>query len=312
MAFVSVVVPVYWNAGSLPQLKSELEQVAESLPDDQFEFMFVDDGSGDASYTLLEQFAQEDDRVRVLRLSRNFGSNPAILAGLSHINGDCTAVISADLQDPPSKIPEMVEAWRAGSQVVMAARATRHDPLASRFFASAFNYLFKKFVFSDFPRHGFDFMLLDRQVVKVLVDLQEKNSYIFGQVMWVGFERSVIYYERQEREHGQSRWTTAKKIKYFIDAFSAFSYLPLRLATMMGFLMAGLGFLYTILIVFLRLTSQVAVTGWASTTVVVLLASGTQLILLGILGEYLWRVLDESRNRPPYVIRNSVNLPAEK
>ena len=239
-------------------------------------------------------------------------SNPAILAGLSHINGDCVAVISADLQDPPQKIPEMVAAWRDGNQVVLAARAKRHDPLVSRFFGSAFNYLFKKIVFSDFPRHGFDFMLLDRQVVDVLVDLQEKNSYIFGQVMWVGFQRSVIYYDRQEREHGQSRWTTAKKIKYFIDAFTAFSYLPLRLATMMGFLMAGFGFVYAIVIVLLRLTSEIQVSGWASTTVVVLLASGTQLILLGIVGEYLWRVLDESRNRPPYIVRNSVNIRADQ
>ena len=312
MSLISVVVPVYWNAESLPLLKAELETIADALPDDRFEFIFVDDGSGDGSYAVLEGLAQVDERVRVLRLSRNFGSNPAILAGLSTVTGDCAAVISADLQDPPSKIPEMVAEWRGGSQVVMAARAIRHDPMTSRFFGSAFNYLFKRFVFPDFPRHGFDFMLLDRQVVDVLVDLQEKNSYIFGQVMWVGFERSVIFYERQERQHGQSRWTTAKKIKYFVDAFSAFSYLPLRLATMMGFLMAGLGFLYTLLIVILRITNEVPVTGWASTTVVVLLAAGTQLILLGILGEYLWRVLDESRNRPPYIIRNTVNPPAEK
>jgi dolichol-phosphate mannosyltransferase len=270
--------------------------------------MFVDDGSGDASYPLLQQFAREDDRVRVLRLSRNFGSNSAILAGLSNITGDCVAVISADLQDPPSKIPDMVKLWRDGSQVVLAARAKRSDPLVSRFFASVFNSLFKKFVFSEFPRHGFDFMLLDRQVVDVLIALREKNSYIFGQVMWVGFERSVIYYERQERKHGQSRWTTAKKVKYFIDAFSAFSYLPLRLATIAGFLMAGLGFAYALVIIILRLTREIPVTGWASTTVVVLVAAGTQLVLLGILGEYLWRVLDESRNRPPYIISDTINL----
>ena len=308
MALISVVVPVYWNAQSLPLLLAELDKVAATLPDDEFEFMFVDDGSGDHSYTVLEQMATADARVRVLRLSRNFGSNAAILAGLAHVKGDCTAVITADLQDPPEKIPEMVAQWRAGSEVVLAARAKRHDPLASRFFGSAFNYLFKKIVFKDFPRHGFDFMLLDRQVVDVLVDLQEKNSYIFGQVMWVGFQRTVIYYERQERKHGQSRWTVAKKIKYFIDAFTAFSYLPLRLATLMGFLMASFGFLYAVVIVILRLTSEIPVSGWASTTVVVLMASGTQLILLGIVGEYLWRVLDESRNRPPYIVRNSVNV----
>jgi dolichol-phosphate mannosyltransferase len=308
MALISVVVPVYWNAESLPHLLAALDKVAAALPDDSFEFVFVDDGSGDASYTVLEQFAGEDARVRALRLSRNFGSNPAILAGLAHAKGDCVAVISADLQDPPEKIPEMVAQWRAGNEVVLAARATRHDPPLSRFFASGFNFLFKKIVFNDFPRHGFDFMLLDRQVVDVLVDLQEKNSYIFGQVMWVGFQRVVIYYERQEREHGQSRWTVAKKIKYFIDAFTAFSYLPLRLATLMGFIMAGFGFLYAIVIVFLRLTSQIPISGWASTTVIVLMASGTQLILLGIVGEYLWRVLDESRKRPPYIVRSSVNV----
>lgn len=307
MALISIVVPVYWNAGSLPLLKTELDKVAAGFPKDEFEFVFVDDGSGDNSFALLEEFSRADARVRALRLSRNFGSNAAILAGLSYASGDCAVVISADLQDPPEKIPEMIAHWKAGNEVVLAARRSREDPFPSRFFGSAFNYLFKKFVFPDFPRQGFDFMLIDRQVIDILTHWQEKNSYIFGQVMWVGFKREVVFYDRREREHGQSMWTFTKKIKYFIDAFSAFSYLPLRISTLIGFLLAFLGFFYALVTVILRLAAQTPVTGWTSLMVVVLVASGTQLMLIGVLGEYLWRVLDETRRRPPFIVHKTIN-----
>jgi len=155
---------------------------------------------------------------------------------------------------------------------------------------------------------GFDVMLLGRRVKDILVEMREKNSYIFGQVMWVGFKREVIYYDRMGRAHGRSRWTLAKRIKYFIDAFTAFSYLPLRLASLLGFLLASLGFLYALVIMILRFISYVPIAGWASLIVVVLVTSGTQLLLIGILGEYVWRTLDESRRRPPFIIQALVNL----
>lgn len=308
MSLISVVVPVYWNEKSLPVLHNELAAIAAEHPAHTFEFVFTDDGSGDGSFRVLSELAAADSRVRVLRLSRNFGSNPAILAGLTHCSGDCAVVISADLQDPPSLIPQMLESWQRGNQAVLAARRSRQDPLLSRFFATAFNRLFRRFVFSDFPANGFDFMLLDRQIIDIVSELQEKNSYIFGQVMWVGFQREVIEYDRLEREHGQSMWTFTKKIKYFIDAFSSFSYLPLRIASVMGFALAFLGFLYAIAAIVLRLASQTPVTGWTSLLVAILVISGTQLILIGLLGEYLWRVLDETRKRPAFIVRSKLNF----
>ncbi|MBZ0309967.1 MAG: glycosyltransferase family 2 protein [Anaerolineae bacterium] len=309
---ISMVVPVYWNAETLPTLKQKFTEVAAQFPSDSFEFVFTDDGSGDNSFAVLTQLAADDARVRVLKLSRNFGSNAAMLAGLNSCQGDCAVVISADLQDPPERIPEMINHWKNGKEVVLAARRTRDDPIPGRWFADIFNYLFKRFVFPDFPDRGFDFMLIDRCVIDILVRLNEKNSYIFGQVMWAGFNRTVVYYDRRAREQGQSRWTFTKKVKYFIDAFSAFSYLPLRLATLIGFGMGLLGFLYTLVVIGLNLLNSVPIQGWSSLIVVVLVASGTQLILIGILGEYLWRVLDETRKRPPFIVHKMVNIPPDK
>jgi dolichol-phosphate mannosyltransferase len=311
MALISVVVPVYWNAQSLLPLKAELDRIVEQLAEDEFEFVFVDDGSGDNSFEVLKSLIEGDDRVRAIRLSRNFGSNPAVLAGLTHAKGDCVVVISADLQDPPALIPELVAQWKNGHEVVLAARRTRDDPIPARWFAKGFNTLYRKLVFPDFPPNGFDFMLIDRCVVDILVDLREKNSYLFGQVMWVGFRRAVVEYDRRKRAHGKSRWTFTKKLKYFIDAFSAFSYLPLRASTVLGFLLGGLGLLYALVVILARITSKTPVEGWTSLIVVVLIASGTQLVLVGVLGEYLWRTLDETRRRPPFIIQSTLNLPKD-
>lgn len=307
MGLISVVVPVYHNAESLPSLMHRLASMAQTVPDDTFEFVFVDDGSGDHSFQVLQSLAQQDSRVRVIRLSRNFGSNAAILAGLTYAVGICTTVIAADLQDPPELIPQLIAIWKEGNDVVLAARRTRNDPFVRKLFAAVFNRLFRRFVFPDFPSDGCDFMLIDRRVVDILVSLREKNTYIFGQVMWVGFKRQVLYYDRLDREHGRSRWTFAKRIKYFIDAFTAFSYVPLRASSLMGFLLAGLGFLYALLIIGLRLLKGIEVAGWASLTVVLLVTSGIQLLLVGMLGEYLWRTLDETRRRPPFIVESTVN-----
>jgi len=305
---VSVIMPVYYNAESLPLLKERLSAVASTIPDSSFEFIFVDDSSGDDSFSVLQQLAEKDDRIRVIRLSRNFGSTAAILAGLTYAGGDCAVVITADLQDPPELIPKLLASWKGGNQVVLAARHMRDDPFISKLFAMVFNRTFRRLVFRDFPPSGCDFMLIDRRVIDVLVDLREKNSHIFGQTLWVGFNRCIIYYDRKKRAHGRSRWTIAKKIKYLIDAFTAFSYLPLRVATMLGVLLAGLGFLYALFIIGLRLTVGFPIVGWASLTVVVLITSGAQFVLVGVLGEYLWRVLDEVRRRPPFVVESLINI----
>jgi glycosyltransferase involved in cell wall biosynthesis len=303
----SVVVPVYYNAGSLPALCRRLAGVAERLQSLTFEFIFVDDGSGDESFDVLRELSRTDPRIRAFRLSRNYGSNTAILAGLTYSQGECVTVIAADLQDPPELIPEMVAAWSDGAEVVLAARRRRADPWATRISASVFNRLFRRFVFPDWPRGGCDFILVSKRVAAILAQMAEKNSYIFGQAMWVGFERRTILYERSEREHGRSRWTTLRKVKYFIDAFTAFSYLPVRVASLLGFVFAIAGFAYAAAIIVLRLANAIQEPGFAALMVVVLLAAGVQLIVIGLIGEYLWRVLEESRGRPPFLVAQAIN-----
>jgi dolichol-phosphate mannosyltransferase len=301
-------VPVYFNAETLPALLAKLRGVAHELPTFDFEYVFVDDGSGDGSFAILRREAESDARVRALRLSRNFGSNAAILAGLTHARGDCCVVIAADLQDPPELIPELVGHWQEGAEVVLAARRDRDDPFPSKLFAALFNRLFRRLVFPDFPPNGFDFLLMSRRVARLLVEMAERNSYIYGQVMWVGFERRVVYYDRAARAGGQSRWTMTRKIKYFIDAFTAFSYMPVRAASTLGMLLAITGFLYAVVVGAFRLLGLIQEPGFSAIMIVVLILSGTQLVVTGLIGEYLWRVLEETRRRPAFIVATTVNF----
>ncbi len=303
MALVSIVIPVYYNAASLPALAERLAAFAASEPSHRFEFIYVDDGSGDNSFEVLKGLAERDARVRVVKLARNFGSNTAILAGMTYATGDCVGFIAADLQDPPETLAEMIALWEAGTKVVFAARRDRHgDPRTTRLFASLFNWLFKKLVFDGFSPQGIGFFLVDRQVVDLLVRCNEKNAHLIGLILWSGYRYEVIEYDRVGREHGTSRWTFRKKFKYFIDAFAAFSYLPLRLASALGLLLAGVGGLYATIVIAVRLLNQTPVPGWTALMVVVLLTSGAQLLILGILGEYLWRNFDATRTRPLFIV----------
>jgi glycosyltransferase involved in cell wall biosynthesis len=305
---ISVVVPVYFNEASLPPLHQRLAEVAAQVPQSEFEFVFVDDGSADDSFGVLKDLAARDTRVKVLRLVRNFGSNAAILAGLAHARGDGVAVISADLQDPPELIPEMIAKWKAGNPVVLAARAARRDPWVTRWAGDSFNWLFRRFVFPNFPTKGFDFFLADKKVIRVLVENAGANLYLYGLLLWTGYKPATITYTRAERPFGASRWNLGRKVKYFLDAFVGFSYLPLRFASVIGIVFAILGFLYAAFLVLLRIFWGFPVEGWTSLMVVLLIVSGLQLVMLGILGEYVWRNLDEARRRPLYLIGETLGL----
>lgn len=308
MPLLSVVIPVYGNAAELRALHGRLAAAAAVAPC-ECEFVFVDDGSLDDSFDVLASLAAADARVRVLGLSRNFGSNAAILAGLSQARGDAVMTLAADLQDPPELMPELVDAWSAGAQVVLAVRRKRDDPLFSRLFASVFNRLFRLLVFPQFPKGGFDLVLLDRVVVDAILAMPEKNSYLFGQVLWVGFRRATIPYDRAARQSGRSGWTLWRKVKYFIDAFTAFSYLPVRAASLLGLLLAGLGFVYAAFVIVLRLSGQIVEPrGFSALLVAVLVTAGVQLVVAGLTGEYVWRVLEEVRPRPPFIVARRINL----
>ncbi len=308
MALVSVVVPVYHNSASLPDLLVRFQALAKKNPSDHFEFVFVDDGSRDDSFTVLQALALRDPRVRIIKLSRNFGSTAAILAGLAHARGEAVAAIAADLQDPPEIIDDMLARWRAGSKVIVATRDSRGDPPLTALLAAGFYKLFRRFAIGTMPPGGFDFFLIDRQVCDLINGIKEKNTYLMGLILWLGFAPVVLHYHRQRREnrYGHSMWTLAKKLKYFADSFVAFSYMPVRLASLLGLSLSVLGGLYALSIIIMRLVSGVQVEGWTSLMVVLLLTSGVQLLMTGILGEYLWRNLEEARKRPQVVVEQIV------
>lgn len=317
MKLVSVVIPVYHNARSLHDLLARLSDVANEDADD-FEFIFVDDGSKDDSFDVLQELTTLDERVRVVKLARNFGANAASTAGIAHSRGDAVVAISADLQDPPELLPQMLAKWREGFRVVLAARSGRRDGFLTRVTSGLFWKLFRRFALSNMPEHGCDYCLVDRHVLDSLKDTHEPNAGI-GMLIWAGFEPAIIYYERQKREarYGRSMWSLSKKITYLIDLFVSFSHVPVRAASVMGILLAMLGIVYALLVIHAKLIgSQNFDEGWASLMVVILIAGGSQLITIGILGEYLIRTLEASRRRPPFivdrVIESSPSIDAKK
>lgn len=305
---ITIVVPVYHNAGSLRDLMTRFRDVAARHAE-EFEFVFVDDGSRDASFQVLLEIAAQDSRVRAIRLARNFGANAASAAGISQSTGDAVVAISADLQDPPELIDQMLAKWREGYRIVLAARSGREDPWLTSIFANLFWKLFRRFAVPTMPPHGCDFCLVDRRVLDALASTHEPNAGL-GMLLWTGFEPAVIYYHRRQREerYGRSMWSWSKKIGHFIDSFVSFSNVPVRAASLLGMAMALLGLAYAALVVLSRLFDgyDFDQRGWASLIVVILVVAGTQLVMIGILGEYLLRVLEVARNRPPFVIDQMV------
>jgi len=299
MPELSIVVPVYHNEENLPDLIPALERATAGI---DVEFVFVDDGSGDGSWAWLERWVAVEPRATAVKLSRNFGSFTACTAGLAHARGRAAVIISADLQDPPELIPDMVSRWRHGHEVVLAVRNRREDPWHQRLASGIYYDLMRRWALRDMPSGGFDFCLVDRKVIDTVVRIEERNTSLMGLILWTGFRRAEIPYTRRAREKGRSMWTLTKKLKYFIDSLVAFSYTPVRLVQLGGALVALLGFAWAALVVVLRLRGDITIEGWAALMFVVLVLGGIQLVTLGVLGEYLWRTLDEAKRRPLYVV----------
>lgn len=300
---ISIVVPVYYNAPSLPSLAEELNALAGRLVRHAFEFIFVDDGSGDDSFSVIQNLAKTDPRIKAVRLVRNFGSNAAILAGLSQATGECAAFIAADLQDPPESLDSMIAQWESGSKMVLAIRKDRTgDPLPTRLFARLFNFMFSHFIFNGYSPEGVGFFLIDRQIVEAVLHCDERNAHLIGLLLWLGFPYTTVQYDRAQRPHGESRWTFRRKVNYFIDAFAGFSYLPLRISSVVGLLLAMVGGIYAFVVLVARFMGNIPVEGWSAMMIVFLVVSGVQLVMLGVIGEYLWRILDVARRRPSFLI----------
>lgn len=309
---LSIVIPVYYNEDNIPSLYKKLEETIIKNEQFEHELIFVDDGSGDNSYDELKKLSNQNQNIKVIKLSRNFGSHTAILAGISNCSGDCVTAISADLQDPPEIILEMIEKWKAGNKVVLAVRKDREESFLQKFISGTYYKLMKKYALPNMPEGGFDCFLIDKKVVDIIKTIEEKNTTLMGQILWCGFKTEKIYYTRKQREIGKSRWTLSKKVKLFIDSFLAFSYVPIRFMSFLGILISIFGFLFGCYILYNRVTNHIAVEGWASLMIVVLFLSGVQMIMLGILGEYLWRTFDTSRHRPVFIVEEKIGLNDKK
>ncbi|MBN2070257.1 MAG: glycosyltransferase family 2 protein [Candidatus Krumholzibacteriota bacterium] len=313
MKNLSILVPVYYNEATLEALYARFLGVEQKLAAKaKLEFVFVDDGSKDGSRKVLRGLhAKDPEKVRLIFLSRNFGSFNAILAGLNHVEGDCTAIISADLQDPPEILVDMYQRWEEGEQTVMAVREDRKDPLFSRIFSAVSYTLLRRLALPEFPRGGFDFVLIDRKVREVLVDINERNTSLMGLIVWVGFRQSEISYTRGERGGGKSMWTFWKKVKYFIDSILAFSFAPIRTMSAIGSVLGILGIAYAIFLIISKFTFGIAVPGWTALMVAVLVLFGIQFISLGVIGEYIWRTLDGVRDRPAFIVDEIIEKETE-
>ncbi len=300
---LSVVAPVYNEEETLPHFYRRVTAVMEDVGE-PYELVLVDDGSRDGSPALLRAMAARDPRVRVITFSRNFGHQAALSAGLDHARGQAVVLLDADLQDPPEVIPALVARWQDGAEVVYAQRRQRTGE--SRFkllTAAAFYRLMRRLTAVDIPADTGDFRLLDRRVVDALVGMRERHRFLRGLSAWVGFRQEAVPYDRQKRFAGTTKYPLARMVRFALDAITGFSYVPLQLATTLGFLLAGLSLAGIVVAAALRLTGM-AIQGQTTTLIVVLLLGGIQLIFLGVLGEYLGRIYDEVRARPLYITRD--------
>jgi len=306
---ISVVLPVYNERENLDALMARLVPVIERAADGSFEILFVDDGSRDGSSEFLDSLHSRDARVKVIHFSRNFGHQAALQAGLDEATGKAVILMDADLQDPPEVITQFVENWQLGYDVVYAIRKRRKEGFLKRAAYSLFYRTLKAIAEIDLPLDVGDFCLIDRSVVQVLASLPERNRFLRGLRSWVGFNQTGIEYERHSRHSGIPKYTLRKLISLAFSGYIGFSAMPLRAAAWLGILSASAGFATALWTIVSKITGFPSPWGWASIMAVILFVGGVQLIVLGVIGEYLGRVYDEVRQRPLYIARSRVGLP---
>lgn len=299
---ISIVIPVYYNEKNLEPLYEDIKKKIIDVIDYEYEIVMVNDGSKDESWQVMQKLAENDPNIRIISLSRNFGSHAAILCGISHCTGDCAIVKAADLQEPTELVLEMVESWKKGNNVVLAVREGREESKSQTFFANFYYDLVRKTALPNMPKGGFDVYLIDRKVITVLENLDEKNSALTGQLLWSGFKTDIVYYTRLAREIGESKWTLKKKIRLVMDTLFSFSSLPITAVLAVGVGSMVIAIIWAIVVLISKLSGAITVSGWTSLFIFNLFSFGVIMMTLGVLGEYLWRTFDASRNRPPYII----------
>jgi glycosyltransferase involved in cell wall biosynthesis len=308
---ISVVVPVYNESDGISAFYDRAASALIRLQGFDYEILFVDDGSQDDSYRQLAEYAARDPHVRVLKLSRNFGHQIAITAGIDYARGDCVVVIDADLQDPPEVITSMVDQWRQGFDVVYGVRSDRDGEKAMKLLtASMFYRLLQRLTNIQIPLDVGDFRLMSRRAVEELKRLREKDRFVRGLVSWIGFRQTGVIYDRDKRYAGKTKYPYRKMIKFAFDGITSFSTVPLKFSTWMGYAAALLAIIY-LFSVFVQKLLGFTVEGWATIMVAVLFLGSVQLICLGILGEYLGRIFNEVKPRPMYVIEDILAVDSE-
>ncbi len=308
---ISVVIPVYYNADVLKETHSTLTSVlAEYSAKFDYEIIFVDDGSKDASYRVMQEIATTDPKSKLVKLSKNHGAYVAILSGMNYASGDAVVFLAADLQDPPELIPQMYDEWVLGNKrdLVLCVRQSRSDPFFSKMFSAAFYKIFRALVLPEYPKTGFDLCMINKQQAKILVDMDEKNSHLTVQIIWLGFGRRFLNYHRRERKHGKSRWSFFKRLKLAFDTFFGFSARPLRIASFIGMLTWVPAFLLALYIILRKIILDAPLFGVPALIASIFVTGGLILLSIGIVGEYLWRNFDATRKRPTFIVEETKNI----
>jgi len=301
---ISFVIAVYRNEESIKETANRIKNLFSSdLKNYEYEIIFVDDGSDDGSLDEALAAREQDPSVKVISFTRNFGQMAAITAGLKKANGDAVINISADLQDPIELARDMVKQWEGGSEIVIAYRQKRSDPFLSRVF-SRLAYGALRLSVPQLPKGGFDFVLIDRKPLDIFNSVEYRNRFFQGDLLWAGYRMSFIPYERLRREFGVSQYNFTKKLKNFLDAFLDSSFLPIRFMSFFGIVTTLLGILYGLSVVYVWLQGGTPFEGWAPIVILLLVIGGAIMLMLGIIGEYVWRINDEVRKRPNYVVRD--------
>ncbi len=304
---IAIVVPVHNEKDNLVRFHDEVSAVMRSLGDCDWEFVFVDDGSKDGSFEVLRSLRERDERVAALRFPRNFGSHVAIAAGIDYSKGDAAVIMAADLQDPPALIKDFVARWRDGYDVVWGARSGRDDGRLRAWAMNRFYSLVRRIAIPSYPKGGTgSFCLITKPVMDAFRQMNERNRLTFGLIAWSGFRETQVPYHRPRRLVGASSWTLMKMLKAAVDTFASFSFLPIRAISLFGLLVSLLSFLFGFYVLINKVFFGTRVEGWTSVMLAVLLLGGVQLVMVGVLGEYLWRALDEARARPLYIIERTL------
>lgn len=306
---ISIVVPMYYEEKVADECYKRLKKVMNDN-NINYEFIFVNDGSKDKTFDILNKIAEEDNNTKIISFSRNFGHQIAVTAGVDKAKGDAVVVIDADLQDPPELIPKMIELWNEGYKVVYAKRKKRKgESFFKLFTAGMFYRILDKMTDIDIPLDTGDFRLMDRDVVNVLKTMKENNRFVRGMVSWVGFKQTPIEYERDERFAGETKYPLKKMLKFASDGIISFSAKPLKLMGSLGMFCVSISLIIFLYALIRKLTNNVnVVSGWASIMTAVTFLGGVQLLSISVLGEYIGRIYDESKRRPLYVIEKEVNM----